>query len=88
MGHDEVTRIVLELLRRPRGSQKTQVQLTDGRLLSVRVAGIECFGAIRSLEVVEVDSNVRRLIPYCEIENVFDGSSTSCGQLSSLSSES
>lgn len=67
MGQDEVTRLILDVLRRPATARPTQVTLTDGRQVSVRIAGIECFGEIRSVEVIEQYSGQRSLIPYEDI---------------------
>ena len=67
MGQDEVTRLILAALRRPATARPTQVTLVDGRQFSVRIAGIECFGEIRSVEVIELYSGQRSLIPYSDI---------------------
>lgn len=67
MGQEEVTRLILDALRRPASTRPTQVTLVDGRRVSVRIAGIECFGEIRSVEVIEQFTGERSLIPYTDI---------------------
>lgn len=70
MGQDEVTEIILATLRRPRGDSNLVVTLQNGEQLRVQIAGIECFGGIRSMEVIKQENGQKCLIPYADVERL------------------
>lgn len=73
MGPEAMTKIILDTLRRPSNGRPCQLTLIDGRKLDVKLAGIECFGELRSLEVIEAATGQKSLIPYRDIAGLSPG---------------
>lgn len=73
MRPEEMTKIILDALRRPSYGRPCQLTLVDGRQLDVILAGIECFGELRSLEVIEATTGNKSLIPYRDIAGLSPG---------------